>query len=518
MPKYLMLKPGGQRLLSELLRAHGVDFAMPCAGNHTCGKCKVQVLYGLHPMSEGEARFLRRDEIDAGFRLACFAEVAGEVFVKFDGRDDAVVLSECGGAASGDVAPLMSANRYGLAVDIGTTTVVCSIFSGREAAPLRTIGEPNRQRRYGADVISRINYGVQHDPDEVRDAIRAQLRSMVDRLCAETGVQRDEVTHAVVAGNTTMLHFFAGLDPKGIGFFPFTPQSLFDCEDDASLPGIATYIPPCVGPYVGADLLCCVLASRMAEKKQVSCIVDIGTNGEMALFHDGEILCCSTAAGPAFEGGGIDCGMPACAGAIAGVSCDPIRGEVAYETIDDAPAVGVCGSGLVDWAAVLLRHGALDENGLLRKDGHPLARYMREDERGVRFLFPDSRVYISQADVRQLQLAKGAIFAGIRTLLERAGLAEKDLEAFYICGGFGKFLNLQSAEEIGLIPCGLRRKAIVLGNGALGGAASILCDTANRTRIESLAKISSVVELSLSQDFMENYIDAMGFDGTPKVV
>lgn len=498
-----------QPLLSDLIADAGITLDMPCAGNHTCGKCKVHAEGALTPVSASEAAFLSPEEIAGGLRMACFARALGPVKVQMADASDQKILVE-GKAQLAASAPMMDEGHYGVAIDIGTTTVVCSLYSTESTEPLGVECERNAQQGFGADVISRINQGIQHGNEPIHRAIVDQLIAMLDRLCKRAGVSRDLLTHAVVVGNTTMMHFFAGLDPRGIGFVPFIPESLFDSTFTDILPGISAYIPPCVSAYVGADLVSCVLAAQMKKSDASSFIVDIGTNGEMALFHDGQLHACSTAAGPAFEGAGISQGMVAESGAISHVSYDAGSETLHFETIDDAAPRGVCGSGIIDTVASLLEAGSITGSGRMLPDGHPFERCM-EDNDGVRFIFPDTTIGVTQADVRSIQLAKAAIAAGIDTLLEACKLTDPEMDVLYICGGFGSFLNLHAAEVIGLLPPNSSDRVVVLGNGALAGAAKVLLDKTCVEQMKDIAGTCDYIELSDSASFMDYYVDAMAF-------
>ncbi len=500
--------------IHDILVRAGVNFDLPCGGNHTCGKCKIKVRGNLSAISPSEAAMLSDSERAAGMRMACFAKAMGDIFITLPERTGQQILA--GGVAELSVHnPMMPPERYGVAIDIGTTTVVCSLY-GHDGVSLGTVSELNSQQRFGADVISRINHGILHGNDDIHKAIVTQLEKMLLELSAKVGVMRSAITNAVVTGNTTMLHFFAGLDPKGTGFAPFTPQSLFNLERSDILEGISVYLPPCVSAYVGADLVCCVLASKMCERGDTALIVDIGTNGEMALLYKGMLYCCSTAAGPAFEGAGISQGMIAASGAISHVRYDIKKKAVVYETIGNAPAKGICGSGVIDTIALLLEQGAMLPSGLLETElpeGHPMASMMWGEEADLGFTFPNSKVSLIQADVRKIQLAKAAIYSGIITMAQICGLDMKNLEVFYLCGGFGSFLNLTSAEVIGLTPENSKDITVVLGNAAIMGAAMVLLDSRLKDKASEISDRCHYIELSDSADFMDNYVASMSFAG-----
>lgn len=502
--------------LASLLRRAGIDFALPCAGNHTCGKCLLQASGRLLPPGPEELALLQPAQRAAGWRLACFAQATGQVQICLPELRQQQILSASTVRLQA-AAPAMAAGHYGAAVDIGTTTVVCALYATDGSEPLAVESRLNAQARFGADVISRIACSNREGYAPLQRAILTQVEELLCQACAAAGISRSLLTHAVVTGNTTMLHFFAGLDPRGIGVAPFTPASLFDFEQEGLLAGVKVYFPPCVSAYVGADLLCCVLTAAMARGPRAggaALLADIGTNGEMALLYNGGICCCSTAAGPAFEGAGLSQGMLAAAGAIASADYDPRQG-VTYRTIANQPAQGLCGSGAIDTAAMLYRCGALRRDGRLLPEAHPLAAQMQREP--TRFVFPNSNVALTQADIRQIQLAKAAIRGGMELLLAHHGLRPDELQALYVCGGFGAYLSLDAAETIGLLPANSSARVRVLGNAALSGAACLLLDSGQRAALRDVARRSAYIELSTSSAFMEHYLAAMSF-GEPESV
>ncbi|TJX15587.1 DUF4445 domain-containing protein [Tissierella creatinini] len=494
--------------LSEILHRENVDIHFPCGGNHTCGKCKVVVEGELSEISPSENALLSEEDRKNGIRLACFVRAMGDVKIHLSKALSSQILTH-GTVTLTTNEPLMASGHFGVAVDIGTTTVVCKLYDSL-GTELAVSSELNRQKQFGADVISRINYGMLHNNEVISRSIVEQIEEMLQVVSDKANILRNQITHAVVTGNTTMLHFFSGLDPKSIGFAPFTPVSLFNTYHTDILSGIEVYIPPCVSAYVGADLVCCILSSNMMEKKDKALIVDIGTNGEMALLSDGDLHCCSTAAGPAFEGAGISHGSVASTGAISHVNYDAQTGLVMYETIEDAPPKGICGSGVVDAIAMLYDTGAMLPNGRLEIDGNPLAAMMQENDE-VEFVFPDTSIAITQGDIRKIQLAKAAIYAGIITLSEACEISTDELDVIYLCGGFGSFINLSAAETIGLIPKDSKSRTVALGNAALMGASMLLLDSTARNKIRRISDECQYIELSGHDGFMDNYVDSMMF-------
>ena len=370
-------------LLSAVLQSELPSFALPCAGNHTCGKCRVQITGAVEPPDESERRLLGGDDLAAGIRLACSCRLAGDATVTLEAEGNSKII------AWNQTPPFEhTESGYGIAVDIGTTTVAMQLFDRASGAVLAERLAENAQRGFGADVISRIEACKTEGLDVLSGRINSQLERMAAECMQEAGV--DHIEESVVTGNSTMLHLYEGLDPASLAVVPFDVQSFFGCMSRHTLAGAPVYLPRCIGAYVGADIVCAILASDMLSGG-VQLLADIGTNGEMALAKDGKLLCCSTAAGPAFEGAGLSCGMPAAPGAVRAVwrEGDAIR----FETVQDQPARGVCGSGILDALAVMLETEAIDDSGFLEED----------------FAIGGSGVQIDQRDVRQIQLAKSAI-------------------------------------------------------------------------------------------------------------
>ncbi|WP_295580562.1 ASKHA domain-containing protein [uncultured Oscillibacter sp.] len=470
-------------LLSEVLRHHVPGFAMPCAGNHTCGKCRVRVRGRVSRPGREERALLGEAALGQGLRLACDCRVLGDVAVTPPAEEAGKVL------AWYDVPPFRRTETgFGFAVDIGTTTVVVRLMergSGKVAA--ERLAE-NAQRGFGADVISRIEACRTAGLDTLSARIGDQLEAMAAACLEEAGV--DGVEESVVTGNTTMLHLYEGLDPSTLAVAPFAVQSHFGGRSRRTLAGKPVYLPRCVGAYVGADIVCAVLAAGLTGGG-TQLLADIGTNGEIVLARDGRLICCATAAGPAFEGAGLSCGMPASAGAIRAV--DWQEGRAVYETVDRRPAAGICGSGILDALAVMRRAEILEESGYLEAP----------------WTIGDSGISIIQRDIRQIQLAKSAICAGIQTLLQTEGLTAADVDRFVIAGGFGSSLNQEAAVAVGLFPAALGPKTAFIGNGALGGAVMLLLNGALRRQAEALAAAAEELSLSESPVFMDRYLDAM---------
>lgn len=469
---------GSPVLLSRVLADAGLASPMPCGGRGTCGKCRLRAAGALSPISPEELLHLTEQERTEGIRLACRSYATGDCTIYFS-----IDRGQIQGVTEGSMArrtPDPGQDGYGVAVDIGTTTVAAYLYSLQTGVCKKAICRENVQTAYGADVIARIEHANRGGLAELSEKIREQISDIIKMEFNAA------ISKLVITGNTTMLHLLAGINPRSLAVAPFTPVTLFGVWKDN------VYLPRCISAYVGADITCAILASGMC-RENAALLVDIGTNGEMVLWHKGRLLCCSTAAGPAFEGALISQGMSALPGAISRVWVE--AGALCYETVDNAAPVGICGSGLVDAVACMLALGVMDETGYLEED----------------FSIGDSGVKITAQDVRQLQLAKSAIRAGLETLLAESGLPTERIEHFYVAGGFGKFINLENAAKIGLIPPVLVDKATALGNAAGAGAAMILLSDSARAESERIAQVAEVTELSDSPIFMEKYMEYMMF-------
>ncbi|MEG2583921.1 MAG: ASKHA domain-containing protein [Oscillospiraceae bacterium] len=463
-------------LLSALLEQNNIKINKPCGSNGTCGKCKVHAIGEMSPVTDAEKALLTQYELDNNIRLACLTYVHGDICVYYN-TDLGDVQGITHGYMPDFKADLNEKDGYGMAVDIGTTTIAAYLYKFPENTYVTNVCVPNPQAEFGADVISRIEYSNNGGLEKLTDSIVNVLSKIADKK---------DITRSVITGNTTMLHLLTGLNPRTIAVSPFEPKSLFGEWHGK------TYLPRCISAYVGGDITTAILASDMLNTK-TSFLVDIGTNGEMALWHNGELVCCSTAAGPAFEGAGISMGTLAISGAINKVYID--EDKIKYTTIDNEKPIGICGTGLIDAIACMVSSGILEESGYLEES----------------FKIGDSGISISSSDVREVQLAKSAIRAGIDTLLDSCKISYDDIENFYIAGGFGSYIDKNSAAEIGLIPTEILDKVKIMGNGAGSGAIMILLSNANLSESERIAKMAQTIELSNSPIFMEKYIDAMMF-------
>ncbi|MDD4797870.1 MAG: ASKHA domain-containing protein, partial [Eubacteriales bacterium] len=402
----------------------------------------------------------------------------------------------------------------GVAVDIGTTTLAAYLLDLATGEQLAADAALNPQKVRGDDVISRCDHARQDGPDEMMKMVLDAVGAMVERMCRSAGVSSDEVYQMAVVGNTVMLHLFAGVSPEHIAQAPFIPAWADAWRIDAATLGLAinpageVLLLPCIAGYVGADTVAAILSCGLHEKKEQALLIDIGTNGEIALCAHGKIYTCSTAAGPAFEGAHIRCGVGSVPGAINTVGMH--EGKLRFTTIDNQPPCGICGSGLVDLAALLIEQGAVDETGMLDADGAAQALRPYFDDEGF-WLDADARIGLVQRDIRELQLAKGAIAAGIQVLLHEAGVTLDELEHVYLAGGFGTYLDQRNAGIIGLIPRTLLGSTRAVGNAAGAGARAVLLSRAMEEAARQVAREACYVELSARSDFQDAFMDHMFF-------
>ncbi|MFW5689500.1 MAG: ASKHA domain-containing protein, partial [Spirochaetota bacterium] len=419
-----------------------------------------------------------------------------------------------------------------IAFDIGTTTVAGYLVDLATHTVLASRSAPNDQEAYGADVISRIASFERGAP--LGRAIGDQLGRMTRQLAADAGVREDAVTGGSIVGNTTMIHLVLGLDPGAISRAPFVPVVLESLTLRAREVGLPIHprsrvrIPPGVSAYVGPDIVADLLATGMHDAEGISLLVDIGTNGEMVCGGRDGLVACSTAAGPAFEGATIRHGSGGISGAINHVRRED--GRIVVETIGNAPAVSICGTGLMDAVAMLLDDGVVDETGrvslehaepaireryvslMTKVDGEPAL--VLSSAPGSAGSEPQARpIVLTQSDIRQVQLAKGAIAAGVRVLLEELGARAEDLQAVYLAGGFGTYVRPSAAVRVGLLPGIDADRVTAVGNAAGAGAARLLVDETSVQEAERVVERCRYLELSGSPSFQMYYMDEMLFPG-----
>lgn len=559
--------------LADVLYRAGVDMDTPCNGDGLCGKCLVVV---EHPSNARPTphQDLSDEHHAAGVRLACqltpktdmiirlLSETAVEEHRILEGGRDSeffawessdggepsekrhVRLDHSGNVDRTAVRLYMEAGRYicryedgvieemsrfrkgttpkGLAIDLGTTTLVATLVSLRTGKELSTTSSLNPQIRYGHDVVRRIHYASTPDGlEELSDIVREGINQLVEEVCEDSGAATGEILDVVIGGNTAMLQIAAGIDPAPLGEVPFTvgiesgrayPVSRFGIDVH---PGARIYVPPVLHAYVGADISAGLLVCPDFFKKDVNTLfIDVGTNGEIGVSANGRLFMSSTAAGPAFEGMGISGGMRARVGAVEAVKTD--GGDFGIYTIGNVPATGICGSGIIDLTAALLETGVVDASGRMKRPSQAadlpesIAARIEEKDGNPAFCI-NGDVYFTQADVRQVQLAKSAIRAAIDILLEEAGITPDLLKNIVLAGGFGYSLRPYNLEAIGLIPPGTAGRVSFAGNTSRIGCVMMLKDIQYRRFLEEKMKQVRHVTIETRPDFMEKYVEEMEF-------
>ena len=521
--------------LLSYLQDKQIPVEAPCGGMGTCGKCKVRVTAGLVPVSEADRKIFSEEELEEGYRLACRAGLSGatgpiEVEIPYDHQIrtvDVMINTEEPADTSGSESEKPSSESkealtrpYGLAVDVGTTTLAVSLVKLPEGRIIETRTERNPQIRFGADVISRIGAAGNGKEKELRECVCEALLELIETNLVFHGIGYADIERIVIAGNTTMLHLLRGYSVEGLKAYPFEPESLsleestvgevFGVVPDWELEPITAAVPvvilPGVSAFVGADIVSGLLALDFYKKDKICALIDLGTNGEMVVGDRNRRMVTSTAAGPALEGGNIRCGSAGVKGAISHVRLDRDENggwltEIQQIGANMPKPVGICGSGVIDTVAELRQADLIDETGLFTEEyfenGFPLAG---PENGGVVF---------TQDDIRQVQMAKAAVRAGFEILLERYGIGTEDVETLYLAGGFGTFLNIESAVKLGLIPEELKERTEAVGNTSLAGAVRYLTDPEPDV-IRELAENSESVELAGEEDFNERYVGKMG--------
>ena len=463
----------GATLLQAEIQA-GLKPYTPCGGKGTCGKCKVTAQAGTEV-------------------LACQTIVDGDMTVTVRQDTSERILTD-----GLDVATVPDGkNAYALAFDIGTTTVVAYLMDGITGAELARASCMNPQGQYGADVISRIQHVLDNGGETMSGCIRTALAALTREVSRKAGIRPEEITVAAVVGNTAMHHLLLEIDPRPLIIPPYMPNvsQALTVEPAGLLPisGSVRVLPNIAG-FVGGDTVGCMVATRFDKRKELTLLIDIGTNGEMVLGDRRRAIACSTAAGPAFEGAKISCGMRGAEGAVDHVFLKD--GVVTCHVIGDKPSIGLCGSGLLDLIAVLLETGTIDEMGHLEGGSYTLC----------------DNVVLTQKDVREVQLAKAAIRSGIELMAKKLGKDIDSIRRVLLAGAFGNYLSPASACRIGMIPPVLMDRILPIGNAAGEGARLCSLSREEFAYAAKLAEKTEFLELAALPEFQDCYVDCLTFE------
>ena len=484
---------GGTTLLEAQIIA-GLRPDAPCGGKGRCGKCIVDV---------------RKAGEDSWNRLrACMEKIVCDIEVRTLNRSTGLnILTEAENADEIHWNPWVTVqeneitDQYMAAFDIGTTTIAGYLISVNARETVASASMLNPQAQYGADVISRMDYALKNGTSALTDLLRGAMNQMIIDMCRAANAQSEQVYAVSAVGNTCMHHILIGAELRQLAVAPYEPAVRGELALPAREYGLCVHpqaqllLLPVIAGFVGADTVACMVSGQWQNRQKCTLLIDIGTNGEMVLGNAEGRIACSAAAGPALEGANISCGMRGETGAVDHVWLQD--GEIRCHTIDDAEARGICGSGLVDMIAVLLETGAIDETGRILS--------------GSDIRLGNTSVIITQKDIREIQLAKAAIGAGIRLMAEKAGTALCEIEEVHIAGAFGSFMNPESACRIGLIPSELKEKIRIVGNAAGEGAQRILKDKNAWADAVSLAKTTRYMELASMPEFQDAFVDELEF-------
>ncbi|HDM10712.1 MAG: DUF4445 domain-containing protein [Deltaproteobacteria bacterium] len=412
-----------------------------------------------------------------------------------------------------------SANAYGLAVDVGTTTVVAQLVEMGSGRILGVSGTPNNQASFGEDVISRIIHACKKDGLEpVHKAVIKNVNELIETLTSEKSIDREDIIAITAAGNTTMSHLLLGLIPCSIRLDPYVPTAdiypqIYAREIGIQInpEGILETLPS-VASYVGGDIVAGVLACGIPDKPEVQGLIDIGTNGEIAIGNNEWLVCCSASAGPAFEGGGTRCGMRATKGAIEKIEIS--EGKLKYQTIGNAKPRGLCGSGLIDCIYELVKNGIIAPDGKFNRDLKDDRFAIVDDIPEYTIAFAEETesgepIVITETDIDNLMKSKGAVFAAIKSLMDYIGMGFDQIHRFYVAGGFGNFLNIEKSIAIGLLPDIPKEDIEFIGNSSLTGARLCLLSEKALEKSFNISRAMTNIELSNYQPFMDEFVAAL---------
>lgn len=528
-----------ENILEALLR-QDFYFSTSCGGKGTCGKCKLQLLEGKLHISTEDRVLLTNQELDNGYRLSCKAYPKEDCTIRIESSDESEfeiisdnhspsdnqsqsdkqsptdILSPTDKHSTSEyqtksiyTSGLERATEaieqyYGIAIDIGTTTIVVGLTGMATKRIQQTFTTINKQRVYGADVISRIQASNEGKKNSLQNLIRKDLLEGIKEVVNKAKIDKQMVRRITIAGNTTMEHLLLGYSCETMGRFPFTPVDIgtkvinFKEIFASDYLDIPVTILPVISTFVGADIVAGLTFCNFDRNEKICMLIDLGTNGEMAIGNKDRILVSSTAAGPAFEGGNISCGVGSIAGAICNLSIE--NNILHYQTINDQSPIGLCGTGVIEITSELLKSGFIDSTGLLVRE------YFESGYEVV-----SSIIKFTQKDIREIQLAKAAVRAGIEILINSYGTSYQQLDTVYLAGGFGYKINIEKAIHIGLLPKELSGKIKVIGNSSLAGTVQYLTEKDTIDRMEKIIKVSEEINLSNEKGFNELYVDYMDF-------
>jgi len=473
--------------LMDILHEYGVEF--PCGGKGKCGSCRFMLMKGIIPVTPAHAERLASIGLPENMRLACMSSPETDITIEIP-QLETVILAD---NSRFEFEPQQG---YGIAVDLGTTTLVAQLLDLSRGQVMNVVTARNPQGKYGSDIMSRIEFALhERNADILKSLIRNRIRDMISELLSghNSGIKK-----IILVGNTVMHHLFCGIDVRPLSFYPFespnigshkfSPSELgWQLDEKMEIVFIAS-----IGSFVGSDILAGIFATRLYMSKSYQALIDLGTNGEIVVGNRDRIICASTAAGPAFEGARITMGMTASTGAISSVKA--ANGKFNCHTIGNVRSAGICGSGIIDAMSAFIDGQFMNDFGDILSDKNEI--------------FLDSNVFLNQKDIREVQLAKAAIASGLEILFKQLNIKGNDIENLYIAGGFGNFINIPNSRRIGLLELP-EEKIRKMGNTALIGAKIFLF--IDHDRIDQVLKITRHISLESDPEFQELFIKNMLF-------
>ena len=522
-----ILRENQPKSLLRILQGKNEYISAPCNGNGTCGKCVVRFQSGATEPSVRDREIFSEKQLEEGYRLACQSYPTGVYEIEIPQKEEEIevlsgweekkeTLGECRKAENSthgrNCAERSEQAGYGICMDIGTTTLAAVLVDLTAQEECQTAVSVNHQRTYGSDVLSRISASNGGKKWEIQRCIRQDLQKLIRELLQKEKITEQQIQRIVIAGNTTMCHLLRGFSCETLGVAPFLPVDLSWMEGSAAdflgMKELDTkvVILPGISAFVGADIMAGIAKMNMHRSEGYHLLLDIGTNGEMVLGNCRHMYVTSTSAGPAFEGGNISCGMAGIPGVISHVFMEE-TGKAGFQVIGEADgeskkkqqAIGICGTGMIDLVYELRKHQMIDEHGtysdLYFDTGYELAE----------------KVKFTQNDIRELQMAKAAIRAGVDILVKKAGIAFDEVDNCYLAGGFGTKIDIKKAAGIGLIPKELEMKTIPAGNTVLAGTKEVLLSRISKEELEKIQTMADVINLAEENDFEELYLSYMDF-------
>lgn len=522
-----ILRENQPKSLLRILQGKNEYISAPCNGNGTCGKCVVRFQSGATEPSVRDREIFSEKQLEEGYRLACQSYPTGVYEIEIPQKEEEIevlsgweekkeTLGECRKAENSthgrNCAERSEQAGYGICMDIGTTTLAAVLVDLTAQEECQTAVSVNHQRTYGSDVLSRISASNGGKKWEIQQCIRQDLQKLIRELLQKEKITEQQIQRIVIAGNTTMCHLLRGFSCETLGVAPFLPVDLSWMEGSAAdflgMKELDTkvVILPGISAFVGADIMAGIAKMNMHRSEGYHLLLDIGTNGEMVLGNCRHMYVTSTSAGPAFEGGNISCGMAGIPGVISHVFMEE-TGKAGFQVIGEADgenkkkqqAIGICGTGMIDLVYELRKHQMIDEHGtysdLYFDTGYELA----------------GKVKFTQNDIREIQMAKAAIRAGVDILVKKAGIAFDEVDDCYLAGGFGTKIDIKKAAGIGLIPKELEMKTIPAGNTVLAGTKEVLLGRISKEELEKIQTMAEVINLAEENDFEELYLSYMDF-------